>query len=205
MEAETVVHLLTGQSGQEYTSGCGLVYKSKTKPVELSAWSGALTCPLCTTRLFVVHRKITSWEDLLILCNLDDTTVAKPFHFGGLRFRFRWLIGKPLIYVYDFPHSIAASGAFGIEYGNEMTYENAQERARRHVQSLIGKFDKEFVLESYKPGTALVRKASQPVQRAIPSGPHCRLCLKVDEGDLMFDPSDITQQLCMPCLVKTSR
>lgn len=204
-EGETLVHLHTGQTSGEYFSGCGLVWKSKTKPEELSAWSGCLTCPVCTARLFLVHRVVTSWEDVLLLIDLDNPEVAQPFHFGGMRYRFRWVIGKPLIYVYDWPSSTSASQACHIPYGTELTYENAQQAAREFIKRRMSMFDKEFVLDSYKPGTTLARKAHAPVKKAIPSGPHCHKCLKIDEGDLMPDPADITKELCMPCLIKSSQ
>lgn len=205
VEGEPLVHLLTAQSAQEYTSGCGLGWKSRTMPPDLSAWSGALSCPLCTTRLFVLHRMVTSWEELVKLIDLDDPAVAQVWHFSGMRHRFRWLIGGSLIYVYDWPHSTSASQAFAIETGTPKTYENAQARAKQWVQKQIDLFGKTFVLDSYKPGTTLVNRATAPVQKAIPTGPHCHKCLKVDEGDLLPSSEDMTQLMCMPCLVKASR
>lgn len=199
-----VIHLLTEQKGTEFLSGCGLGWKDKDKPPDLTGWSMDLTCPLCITRLFVTHRKVT---DLSKTLDLDDPTVAKKFHFSGKRFGFRWLIDGRVVYVYSTPDDFSPMLALPIQnfvpdtHGRDCTYADAQSAARDWI---IGHEDGYSAAQPAKKKAALVSPPKPKVPAGY-TGPLCKGCGKPDEGDFMPHPENMIEQLCMTCLVAGKR
>jgi len=157
----------------------------------LSGWSSKVTCPLCATRV-IVHKKVETWEEVTLLIDLEDPTVAKFFHFESKRFKFAWLIGLSTIYVYNEREAYSPSFAIPIPYEDEKTYENAQVTAKMWIL--------EHGDRHAPSGPARKSTPKKPV-----AGPHCDKCGKKDEGDCVESPADSTLLRCMPCYIKGAR
>lgn len=207
------VHLLTKQQGNVYTTGCGREEKSSSgMPDDISGWSHDVTCPLCATRL-IVHKRLESHEEMTKLIDLDDPNVAKKFRFEGKRHGFRWLIGTPLVYVYNYHEDYSAMLALPIQnfvpeiHGREITYEDAQVTARAWITKHGDSFAATGALTA-STSASRKRMTRQPPKPVVPpgyDGPLCAKCGKIDEGDFMPNPANMLEEVCMPCLIKGSK
>ena len=195
-----LIHLLTERKADIYTSGCGLTARS---PSELTAWSMDLTCPSCITRLFVTHRRV---DNVTLTLDLDNPEVAKKFHFSSKPFGFRWLVNKPVLYVYETPEEPSPALALPIQNfvpeikERPATYEDAQVTAREWVTHHEHHFS--------APKKQKKRVITSPPKPKIPEGydgPLCVKCGKIDEGDFMPNPENMFEQVCMVCLIKTNK
>lgn len=195
-----IVHLLTGQKGTTYKTGCGVDLKSKeAMPDNVSGWSSNISCPPCATRLFVTHNMHKTID-------LDDPTVAKKFHFSGKPFGFRWILDGRVVYIYEDPEGFSAMCCIPISnfvpdtLQRECTYVDAQAAAREWV---------------IKHGDGHIRDApkqhrkkvisSAPRKKAPPegyTGSLCVKCGKIDEDDLVPNPENMFEEVCMVCLLK---
>lgn len=205
-----IVCVLTAQAGDLYTTGCGRQYKSSEMPEEVTGWSSEVTCPLCATRV-LFHQKVENFNEMTLLIDLGNPEVAKPFHFSTKRFRFKWVVGGRLVYVYNSELDYSPMLAIGIAYPDEPTYENAQVLAKLWI---LEKED-HFAVTGAPRGAVSVSgggykraRKSAPPKPIVPPGYDgllCSTCGKIDEGDFMPSPTNMLEQVCMTCLVKGSK
>lgn len=203
------VHLVTEVKASVYSSGCGKSFKSKDgMPDNLSGWSSDITCPLCATRLFVVHKRLENLVEMKKSLDLDDPTVAKKFHFSGKKFGFRWLLGGRLVYVYESPEGFSPMMALCMQnfvpdtLEREPMYTDAQTVAREWIIKHGDNFASTGKSPAKKHRQRIVKTA--PSKPKIPEGyegPLCKSCGKHDEGDFMPHPELMLEHLCMTCLV----
>lgn len=184
-----MIHLLTEVKAGVVSSGCGLEHKD----LKTTAWFSEVTCPICTTRL-LVHRRVSKEDIVALITDLENNSRVQLFSFTGKRWKFKWLINEPLIYVFEDAGSAYASYAIHIA-DSDCTYENAQVAAKMHILTFESNNGKDTV--ALKPK---VRRVA-PV-KVEPTDPHCDLCWKLDEGDCVESPADETKIRCMTCFIK---
>ena len=188
-----MIHALKSQSNGLYQACCGITVKARSLPDDFTGWNSKTTCPCCAT-CTVLHLHLTTWEEVMLLIDLDDPAVAQRFHFTGKRFSFRWLIGGRLIYVYNSQESFSPMLAIHLPYGEESSYQVAQLTAR------------EWISKHGDSHGETTHKAKPALQKpVVPSGPHCDYCKKPEEGDCVPHPKDPTLLACMACFIKESR
>jgi hypothetical protein len=206
--------MLTGQTQGWYKVSCGIEYRTKTFPEDVTSWASRLTCPLCWATLNI-HERITSVSQMTRreypdgrVWDLDDPEYTKLFHFAGYAPRFRWPVGFPTIYIYDYPESTNPCQAWPVSGTNMVqvrnpTIEDARVGARAYLQRCIDMFGADKMSESYRPvlPTLGVSFEDRPPPKA-PDGPHCDKCLKPEEGDCIASPDDPSLLRCMTCYVK---
>lgn len=136
------------------------------------------------------------------MIDIEDFTTVRRFSFPNRRYRFRWPIGFNLVYIYSNEKSPYAMCA--IPFEESCTYENAQATAKLWV----------LQLESHGydlSGHELQLRKQRAIKTAIElkddgyTGPRCIKCHKKDEGDFLPYPGNMTEQICMVCLVKESK
>lgn len=190
-----LVHLLTSQAAQAFTGGCGYTAHAKQMPEEFSAWQSLITCPLCVARS-ILHKKVGTIEEMTLLIDLDAPEVRR-FKFTGKPFRFRFL--HPHIYVYlneESPYCMLAIPCDD-EYPDGV-----------HAEAKLWILEHEHLHSqdrSWQKKGSAVRAAVQQLDDPSYTGIRCAICKKKDEGDFLPSPNNITEQVCMICLVKMSR
>lgn len=195
----TLVHLLTSQKETTYNSGCGLSQKAKgPMPDNFSGWSSDITCPKCATRLWVTH-------SMTKILDLDDPTLVQKFHFTGKPWKFRWLRGEQLVYIFE-ENSNSAMCAVPVSnfvpdcLQRTPEYTDAQVTAREWVI----KHGNNREYNAPKNHRNRVKKTAPPPKPKVPegyTGSLCCVCGKIDEGDFVTDPNNMLQEICMTCLI----
>lgn len=212
------VHSLTGRDNQKYITGCGLSIESKAFPKNVTGWTSEMTCIPCLARVYVIHEPLTPTEmERWMLDNVtfDENTVK--FKFKTFAWRFWWNPGHVMVYVFHGEDSKVPFMSLPLNK-TDRTREGAIERARQwindrsfynaeEVQEYQDKVDNRAKVRKEGSKTVITGMIAQPTTK-IPEGydgPLCKACGKHDEGDFMPHPDDITQSLCMTCLVGGKR
>lgn len=197
MSEWTIVHMLTSTKDGTATTGCGQTVEYKgALPSILSGWHSDVTCAPCSARA-IYHQAFTK-ESLMTILNAPN---VRTFHFTGKRWWFRWPVDASSLYIFDGEEGKYAMGAIPVAQreDNPITYEDVQNTAREW----ISEHDDNYIFVS---PTQNGQKTSAPAKpKAPPAGPHCHVCWKKDEGDLLDDPNEEGKQICMTDFVTRSR
>lgn len=211
------VHFLKVTQDGIVTAGCGETAKYKGKqPSNFTVWNSEVTCPPCSARS-LFHESFTKESLLTKITELQDRSQVRTFHFTGKRWWFRWPIGFPTVYIFQGEEGKYAMAALpvippetwhhedgsvredhmdaqeGDWYGQgDVTYEMVQTVAREWIKT----HDNNYVFPA---------STTPPAPKKAPAGPHCAVCLKKDEGDLLDYPGNDGKLICMVDFVKQSR
>lgn len=133
------------------------------------------------------------------------TEETKGFGFAGHCFHFKWTPGTRLVFIFATKNDPYAMACVGIPHDAESDYEVAKETGKRYLRNWVdnlGFLTEDEYLEMRANRAPALRNKPKP--KPIPTGPHCKKCLKVDEGDLVAAP-DGEGQLCMTHFIEAMR
>lgn len=124
----------------------------------------------------------------------EDT---RTFGFKDQPERFKWAPGSKVVFVYYSAHPDVTK-PFAVFHVKKADPEVADVQAECRDW-----------LKGWREGMEYMEVAKMkgviPLGPKPPDGPHCRKCLKVDEGDTVPDPKDADKLLCMVCLIEEAR